>query len=64
MNATAPDKSIDARRLRARTTDRHQPPLRDTTPPARRDRPARRDDGSHTPPHGDAVLPHSHRHRP
>jgi hypothetical protein len=67
-NVTATDESVDAVRLRARTIDRLQrrrePPLGDTTATVRQDRAARRDDGSHMPPHGDAVLPHTSLHRP
>jgi hypothetical protein len=55
------NSSVDAGRRRARTVDRlrlrREPPLRDTAAPARRGRPLRRDDGSHTTPQGDAVLP-------
>jgi hypothetical protein len=48
-------------RLRARRPDRLRREcelsLRDPTAPASRARAALPDDGSHTPPHGDAVLP-------
>jgi hypothetical protein len=67
MNATATDKSVDAGQRRVRTIDRPQrrpEPLLDTTALARPDLAAHRDDGSHTPPHGDAVMPHTHVTRP
>jgi hypothetical protein len=68
MNGIATDKSVDAGQRRVRTLDRRQrrrePPLLDTTGQAQPDPAARRDDGSHTPPHGDAVMPHTHLHRP
>jgi hypothetical protein len=60
MKAFTTDISVDTGQRRARALDgleRHEPPLDDTTAPARRGRAPRRDDETHTPPHGDAVLP-------
>jgi hypothetical protein len=61
MNATATNSQAGTGVRRGRPSDRvrhrpERPPL-DTTAPARRDPAPLRDDESHTPPHGDAVLP-------
>jgi hypothetical protein len=52
MNATAINTKAEAA-----ATDRREQPPRDTTAPVRREDAAHRDDRSHTPPHGDALLP-------
>jgi hypothetical protein len=63
MNATATDTRADGGRTRRRPTDRvprrREPPPRGTTAPARPGNGPHADDGSHTAPHGDAVLPHT-----
>lgn len=61
MNATTTtDSDRDTRRTRpiARHRVRGRCERRDPTVPARVARTAVRDDRTHTPPHGDAVLPH------
>lgn len=62
MNATTSDSSVDVKQRRGPTVDRlkrrREAPLRDATVPARPGLAARHDDGSHTAPHGDALLPH------
>ncbi len=60
MKASTTDISVNAGQRRARALDgleRREPPLDDTTAPAPRGQGPRRDDETHTPPHGDAVLP-------
>jgi hypothetical protein len=44
-------------KAQARARDRRRQVPRDTTAPVRRGNAAHRDDRSHTPPHGDALLP-------
>ena len=62
MNATTTDISVDLDRQSAGTAAplrrRRMARLRDATAPQQRGTRLRRDDQSHTPPHGDAVLPH------
>jgi hypothetical protein len=61
MKATATETSVEGRRRSARPAVRRrrrcEAPLRYTIAPAQRDPALRRDDESHTPPHGDPVLP-------
>jgi hypothetical protein len=49
--------ATNSKEAQARARDPRRQVPRDTTAPVRRGNAAHRDDRSHTPPHGDALLP-------
>jgi hypothetical protein len=57
MSATTTHATRKVRRPQKRAAERVPAVLRDPTAPATREETPHRDDHSHTPPHGDALLP-------